>query len=91
MTGGTNTSNTIPFVASTSYVTSGTAGNWSADIANGSGSATIAAFGDTATIIAQKASATANADFTVTYKAYVGTETPADTYTGTMTYALSTL
>lgn len=84
-------SNTLPFVTSTNYSASGSTGMWSADIANGAGGATVTPFGDTATIIATKAASTDNADFTVTYKAYVGTTTPADVYTGTMTYDLAEL
>lgn len=91
LTGNTVSTNTLPFVTSTSYQASGASGKWSADIANGAGGATVSAFGDTATVVATKTSSTANADFTVTYKAYVGTETPADAYEGTMTYVLDTL
>lgn len=83
--------NTIPFVTSTNYSASGATGMWSADIVAGTGSPTVNAFGSTATIVATKTAATDNADFTVTYKAYVGTTTPADTYTGTMTYDLAAL
>ena len=91
LTGTAVSANTIPFVVSANYVTTGKTGNWSADIEAGSGGATVAPFGTNATIVATKTSSTDNADFTVTYKAYVGTETPADTYTGTMYYLLQQL
>ncbi len=42
-------------------------------------------------IIATQAPATAGSSFTVTYGAYVGTQTAADTYAGTVTYTLATL
>ena len=42
-------------------------------------------------IIAQEAASTDGSSFTVTYAAYVGTETAADTYTGTIAYTLAAL
>lgn len=42
-------------------------------------------------IIAQETASTDASSFTVTYGAYVGTETAADTYTGTIGYTLSAL
>ena len=42
-------------------------------------------------IIATEASSTDASTFTVTYAAYVGTETAADTYTGTIGYTLAAL
>ncbi|MBQ3445188.1 hypothetical protein IJH23_00065 [Candidatus Saccharibacteria bacterium] len=44
-----------------------------------------------APIIATESASTDSSAFTVTYDAYVGTETAADTYRGTVTYSLSTL
>lgn len=44
-----------------------------------------------APIIATESASTDSSAFTVTYDAYVGTETAADTYTGTVTYSLSAL
>lgn len=83
----------IPFVLASTYGTtpSGTDGKWTATIVAGTGSPTVNAFGTNATVVATKTASTDNADFTVTYKAYVGTATPADTYTGTMTYVLGQL
>ena len=88
---GTTVSTTIPFVASADYTNSGSTGMWSADVVVGAGAATITPFGTSATVIATKTASTNDADFTVTYKAYVGTTTPADVYTGTMTYDLAQL
>ena len=42
-------------------------------------------------IIATEAASTDGSSFTVTYGAYVGTETAADTYTGTIAYTLAAL
>ena len=42
-------------------------------------------------IIATEAASTDGSSFTVTYGGYVGAETAADTYTGTITYTLATL
>ena len=42
-------------------------------------------------IIAQEGASTDGSSFTVTYGAYVGTETAADTYTGTIGYTLAAL
>ena len=42
-------------------------------------------------IIATETSSTDGSTFTVTYGAYVGTETAADTYTGTVQYTLAAL
>lgn len=42
-------------------------------------------------VIATQSVATAGSSFTVSYAAYVGTETAADTYTGTIGYTLATL
>ncbi|MBQ3413318.1 hypothetical protein IJH33_00465 [Candidatus Saccharibacteria bacterium] len=86
--------NNIPYT--TSYSAAGTAGMWSAvvtssDIAAAGLTTPVPAIDAESHVIATEDSATANSTFTVTYSVYVGTETPADTYTGTMTYGLSTL
>lgn len=47
--------------------------------------------GVAAPVIATESASTASSAFTVTYDAYVGTQTAADTYTGTVTYSLSVL
>ena len=42
-------------------------------------------------VIATESASTDSSTFTVTYDAYVGTETAADTYTGTVSYSLSAI
>lgn len=91
LTGGTVSTNTIPYTAS--YVNSGANGDWSATVAAGTNNASAVTTGaiTSGSVIVTQNAATASTDFTVTYKAYVGTTTPADTYTGTMTYDLAQL
>ena len=94
LVGETVSTNNIPYT--TSYAASGTAGMWTATVT----SSDVAAAGLTSPIPGPSASShvivtedgpTDGSAFTVTYAAYVGTETPADTYEGTMTYVLAEL
>ena len=84
----TGTKNSIPYT--TTYSASGTAGMWSATVASSdSHNPTVTTPVPAAGGVIVTDGTTAGTAFAVTYKAYVGTETPADTYTGTMTYVLA--
>ena len=94
LVGETVSTNNIPYT--TSYSASGTAGMWSAAVTSsdvtGSGlTSPVPAIDAQSHVIITEAGPTDGSSFTVTYSAYVGTETPADTYEGTMTYGLSAL
>lgn len=86
--------NNIPYT--TSYSASGTDGMWSATVTSSdvTGAGLVSPVPDIdaqSHVIITEDGPTENSSFTVTYAAYVGTETPADTYQGTMTYGLSAL
>lgn len=84
----TGTKNSIPYTVS--YNASGTAGMWSAAVASSdSHNPTVTTPVPAAGGVIVTDNKTDGTAFAVTYKAYVGTETPADTYTGTMTYVLA--
>ena len=84
----TGTKNSIPYT--TTYSASGTAGMWTATVASSdSHNPTVVTPVPAAGGVIVTDGKTAGTAFAVTYKAYVGTETPADTYTGTMTYVLA--
>ena len=76
---------------STSFT--GVDGAWNATIATSAAALTAAQLpdGGSATDIISNAgaSATGGETFTATYTAYIGTETPAGTYTGTIAYTLA--
>ena len=83
----TGDKNNIPYT--TSYSASGEDGMWTATIAGDEGAtitSPVPAIDAASHIVVTEDGATANTTFTTTYKVYVGTETPADTYTGTMAY-----
>lgn len=84
----TGTKNSIPYT--TTYNATGTAGMWTATVAsNDSHNPTVVTPVPAAGGVIVTDGKTNGTAFAVTYKAYVGTETPADTYTGTMTYLLA--
>lgn len=94
LVGETVSTNNIPYT--TSYSASGTAGMWSATVTSddvtGAGLVSpVPAIDAQSHVIITEAGPTDGSSFTVTYAAYVGTETPADVYEGTMTYGLSEL
>lgn len=76
----------IPYIV-TALPSTGVEGKWTATVTNGSVSVIPVAGG----VIATEAAATDSTTFGVTYGAYVGTETAAGLYTGTVTYTLTTL
>ena len=84
-------SDNFAYVAS--LPSSGVDGAWNATIATSAAALTAAQLpdGGTATDIISNAgaSATGGETFTATYTAYIGTETPAGTYTGTIAYTLA--
>ena len=93
-TGENVTKNNIPYT--TSYIASGTAGMWSAVVTSSDAhtptlTTPVPAIDAQSHVIVTDSGPTNGTTFTVTYSAYVGTETPADVYTGTMTYGLSEL
>lgn len=86
----------INFVASGSYAASGTDGVWTATIASNDlpSGVTItqpSTAGSSNTIISAANKQAANVEITATYKAYVGTETSAGFYDGTIAYTLAAL
>lgn len=84
----TGDKNSIPYSAS--YSASGKAGMWTATAATSDSHApTVTTPIPAAGGVIVTDGKTDGTAFAVTYKAYVGTETPADTYTGTMTYVLA--
>ena len=97
---GTGTNAHVISYQAAALPSSGTEGAWVATVsgtgvsAELSGITTASAVNYIATaggIIATEASSTDGSTFTVTYGAYVGTETAADTYTGTVQYTLAAL
>lgn len=84
----TGTKNSIPYTAT--YSASGKAGMWTATAASSDTHAptVVTPVPEAGGVIVTDGKTDGTA-FAVTYKAYVGTETPADTYTGTMTYVLA--
>ena len=84
------TKNSIPYSAS--YSASGKSGMWTATVASTDAhNPTVATPVPAAGGVIITDGKTDGTAFAVTYKAYVGTETPADTYTGKMTYLLAEL
>ena len=83
----------INFVASTSYAASGAAGVWTAEITAPAGiTVTQPSTAGTANAVITATGAQASGvEITADYKAYVGTETAAGFYEGTITYALAAL
>ena len=88
----TTNSDSIAFVTPTSYTHTGTSGQWTAEIASTGQTVTQPTAAGTATTVinAQNAQA-ANVEITSTYSAYVGTETSAGFYEGTIAYTLAAL
>ena len=84
----------ISFVAPTSYDNTSTAGQWTATIsvpqASGVSVTQPSATGNNI-VISETGGQAANLEITSTYKAYVGTETAAGYYEGTIGYTLATL
>lgn len=104
LAGTSGSSHVIDFVDA-ALDTSGTEGQWNA-IVSGAGAATAAELATDSGlttvggtyyikpaggIIAQEGASTDGSTFTVTYGAYVGTKTAADTYSGTIGYTLAAL
>lgn len=98
---GTGTNNHKFTYVSTTLPTEGTEGSWTAVVGGdfsstsdetitGIANATNAILKTGGVIAAEHVSAKTSA-FTVTYSAYAGTETAADTYTGSVTYTLAVL
>lgn len=83
----------INFVASGSYQNTGAAGDWTVTITAPSGITVTqpATAGSSNTIISETGAQAANVEITAAYKAYVGTETAAGFYEGTIAYALAAL
>ena len=88
----TTNGDSINFVASGSYVSTGAAGDWTATITAPAGITVTqpSTAGSSNTIITSSNQA-ANVEIVSAYKAYVGTETAAGFYEGTITYALAAL
>ncbi len=89
----TNPAISANFAYAATLPSSGTTGAWHATVATEDTGLTAAQLtaGDTATDIITKAGASDadGEDFTVTYSAYIGTATPAGTYSGTIAYTLA--
>ncbi len=82
----------INFVASGSYAANGTAGVWTATItAAGQNVTQPSAAGSSNTIITATGAQAADFEITSAYKAYVGTQTPAGYYEGTIAYTLAAI
>lgn len=83
----------INFVASGSYQNTGTAGDWTATITAPSGITVTqpSAAGSSNTVITETGHQAANVEITSAYKAYVGTETMAGYYQGTIGYTFAVL
>ena len=90
---GTSNSDSINFAASGSYVSTGAAGDWTATITAPAGITVTqpATAGVANTIISETGAQAANVEITAAYKAYVGTETSAGFYEGTIAYTLAAL
>ncbi len=90
--GSTNSDN-INFVASSSYSNSGAAGDWTATITAPSGTTVTqpSTAGSSNTIISATGAQASNVEITATYKAYVGTQTSAGYYEGTIAYTLAAI
>ena len=89
----TSNNDSINFVATGSYVSTGAAGDWTATITAPAGITVTqpATAGQSNTIINETGHQAANVEITAAYKAYVGTETAAGYYEGTIAYTLATL
>lgn len=84
----TGDKNSIPYT--TTYNASGKAGMWTATVASSDAhNPTVSTPVPQAGGVIITDGKTDGTAFAVTYKAFVGTETPADTYTGHMTYVLA--
>ena len=90
---GTSNNDSINFVASGSYVSTGAAGDWTATITAPAGITVTqpATAGSANTIISETNAQASNVEITAAYKAYVGTETSAGFYEGTIAYTLAAL
>lgn len=83
----------IPFVATGSYVNTGAAGDWTATITAPAGITVTqpSTAGSANAIITATGAQAAGVEVTAAYKAYVGTETSAGFYEGTIAYTLAAL
>ena len=90
---GTSNNDSINFVASGSYVSTGAAGDWTATITAPSGITVTqpSTAGSANAVISETSNQAANVEITSTYKAYVGTQTSAGYYEGTIAYTLAAL
>lgn len=74
------------------YTHTGVNSMWTAEIASDTAGVTVASpvpVGGGTIVSSDSSTTAAGVDFTATYKAYVGTATPAGTYTGTIEYTLT--
>ena len=83
----------IPFVATGSYANTGAAGDWTATITAPAGITVTqpSTAGSANVVINATGAQAAGVEITAAYKAYVGTETAAGFYEGTIAYTLAAL
>lgn len=88
----TSNNDSIPFVASGSYTATGTAGQWTATIASTGQTVTQPSTAGSANVVINATNAqAADVEITSAYQAYVGTQTSAGFYEGTIAYTLAAL